>query len=108
MAIDQQLAARVRQALADERVAEKKMMGGLCFMVDGHMCGGVDKDRLILRVGADAYERTLKLKHVREMDITGKPLRGFVIVQSAGVKTQRAVNSWIRRALDFVRTLPAR
>ena len=108
MAIDEKLAARVRHALAGKNAIEKKMMGGLCFMVGGHMCVGVDKDRLMVRVGADAHERALKLKHATPMDITGKPLRGFVLVRPEGVAAQRAVDVWVKRGLDFVASLPKR
>jgi TfoX/Sxy family transcriptional regulator of competence genes len=106
MAFDEALAARVRLALAGELTTEKKMMGGLCFMVVGHMCVGVTKNQLMVRVGADAYQHSLKLKHVAPMDFTGKPLRGFVFVRQEGVRTQRAVDAWIRRGLHFVATLP--
>jgi TfoX/Sxy family transcriptional regulator of competence genes len=106
MAYDETLAARVRLALAGERTNEKKMMGGLCFMVSGHMCAGVTKNQLMVRVGADAYQRSLKLKHATPMEFTGKPLRGFVFVQPEGVTTQRAVDAWVKRGLNFVATLP--
>ena len=106
MAYDETLAARVRLALVSERASEKKMMGGLCFMVGSHMCVGVTKNQLMVRVGADAYQRSLKLKHAAQMDFTGKPLRGFVLVRSEGVITQRAVDAWIKRGLQFVATLP--
>ncbi len=106
MAFDEKLAARVRIALAGQHVSEKKMMGGLCFMVHGHMCVGVEKNQLMVRVGTDAYEPALKLKHAAPMDFTGKPLRGFVFVRPEGVETQRAVAAWIKRGLDFVTRLP--
>jgi TfoX N-terminal domain len=106
MAYDETLAARVRLALTGERTNEKKMMGGLCFMVRGHMCASVTKNQLMVRVGADAYQRSLKLKHTAPMEFTGKPLRGFVFVQPAGVTSQRAVDTWVKRGLHFVSTLP--
>jgi TfoX/Sxy family transcriptional regulator of competence genes len=106
MAYDETLAARVRLALTGERASEKRMMGGLCFMVRGNMCAGVTKNQLMVRVGADAYQRALKLKHAAPMEFTGKPLRGFVFVLPEGVTTQRAVDTWIKRGLNFVATLP--
>ncbi|MBL8381663.1 MAG: TfoX/Sxy family protein [Burkholderiales bacterium] len=98
----------MRLALAGEPVTEKKMMGGLCFMVRGHMVCGVAMDRLMVRVGADGYEAALRLAHAAPMDFTGRPLRGFVYVAAAGVSTQRGVAAWMKRALAFVAGLPAK
>lgn len=108
MAYDNKLAARVRIALAGQPATEKAMMGGLCFMVGGHMCVGVTNDKLMVRVGADGHARALTLKHAVPMDFTGKPLKGFVFVLPAGCATQRAVDAWVKRALAFVATLPAK
>lgn len=108
MAYDERLAARVRLALAAELTVEKKMMGGLCFMVRGHMCCGVEKERLMVRVGPQAHERALKLKHAAPMDFTGRPMRGFVYVLPPGVATQRGVGAWVKRGLEFVSSLPAK
>ena len=108
MAYDEKLAIRVRIALAGERANEKKMMGGLCFMVRGHMCVGVDKDKLMVRTGSEAHAKALTLKHAVPMDFTGKPLKGFVYVLPAGCGTQRAVDAWVKRGLAFVATLPPR
>ena len=106
MAFDDKLAMRVRIALAGERANEKQMMGGLCFMVRGHMCAGVTKDKLMLRVGAAGHAHALTLKHAVPMDFTGKSLKGFVFVLPAGCATQRAVDAWVKRAMAFVATLP--
>ena len=108
MAYDEKLAARVRLALAAEFTTEKKMMGGLCFMVRGHMCCGVETERLMVRVGPQAHERALKLKHAAPMDFTGRPMRGFVYVLPPGVAKQRGVDAWVRRGLEFVVSLPAK
>ena len=108
MAYDENLAARVRLALAAELTTEKKMMGGLCFMVRGHMCCGVEKERLMVRVGPQAHERALKLKHAAPMDFTGRPMRGFIYVLPQGLATQRGVDAWVRRGLEFVAALPAK
>ena len=105
MAFDEKLAARVRLALTGEPVSEKKMVGGLCFMVRGHMCIRVDKNRLMVRVGADAHERALKLKHAVPMDFIGRAMRGFIFVEPAGCTTQRGVDAWVRRGLAFVTSL---
>ena len=106
MAHDDKLAARVRLVLAGQRATEKTMMGGLCFMVRGHMCVGVTQDKLMVRTGAAGHAHALTLKHAVPMDFTGKPLKGFVFVLPAGCATQRAVDAWVKRALTFVATLP--
>lgn len=93
MAYDDKLAARVRLALSGEPCAEKKMMGGLCFMV---------------RTGPEGHAKALTLKHVVPMDFTGKPLKGFVFALPPGCSTQRAVDAWVKRALTFTATLPAK
>jgi TfoX/Sxy family transcriptional regulator of competence genes len=109
MAYDERLADRVRKALGDvSDVTERRMFGGIAFMVRGNMCCGIIDDRLMVRVGADAYETALKLTHAGPMDFSGKAMRGFVIVSADGARTTRQVRTWIDRALDFVRTLPAK
>jgi TfoX/Sxy family transcriptional regulator of competence genes len=81
MAFDEQLAARVRKLLADRSdVTERRMFGGLTFMVRGHMCCGVQGDELILRLGPDGAGEALASQHARPMDFTGRPLAGFVSV----------------------------
>jgi hypothetical protein len=82
------------------------MFGGLCFMVSDHMCCGVINDTLMARVGPKQYEECLKLKHVKEMDFTGKPLKGMVYVQAQGVADDRELERWVDRCLEFVRSLP--
>jgi hypothetical protein len=108
MAYNDKLAGRVRIALAGERASEKQMMGGLCFMVRGHMCVGVTQDKLMVRTGPQGHAHALTLKHAVPMDFTGKSLKGFVFVLPPGCATQRAVEAWVKRALAFVATLPAR
>lgn len=89
-------------------MVEKKMFGGLSFMVKGHMCCGVVGDELMVRVGPDGYEAALERPHARPMDFTGKPLKGFVYVAPQGFSTQSTLERWIRLALEFVETLPAK
>ena len=103
MPYDAQLATRVRQIFAARRVAfsEKRMMGGVCFMVDGKMCIGVEKDRLMARIGADAYDSALKRRGCVRMDFTGKSMRGFVFVNPEGTSSKRDLASWIALALKF-------
>lgn len=103
MAYDEQLAQRVRQVLNDQAVSfeEKRMMGGLCFMVDGKMCVGVEKDRLMARIGPEAYDAALKRRGCTPMDFTGRPMRGFVFVSAEGLATRREMDAWIALALEF-------
>ena len=107
MAYDEALADRVREALGREKgVEEIKMMGGLCFMVGGHMALGIVGEGLMVRVGPDGYDRALARVHAREMDFTGRPLRGFVFVDPAGIGTKRSLGSWVAPAVAFVKDLP--
>ena len=87
---------------------EKKMFGGLCFMVSGHMCCGIVGDTLMARVGPDQYEVCLDLPHVRKMDFTGRPMRGMLYVDPDGIAEDDALSEWLGRCLSFVHTLPAR
>jgi len=87
-------------------VEEKRMFGGLCFMLNGHMCCGVEKDRLMVRVGRDRYETLLKKPHARELDFTGKPLKGFLFVNEAGYRTASGLASWLDEAVECVRGKP--
>jgi len=107
MSYDEKLSERLRAALKGTKgLAERKMFGGLCFTVDGHMVCGVVDDKLMLRVGPEQHEAVLKLKHARPMDFTGKPMKGMVYVASEGCTTAAKVKPWVKRALDFVKTLP--
>jgi hypothetical protein len=107
MAYDETLAERIREALAGERgVDEIKMMGGLCFMVGGHMALGIVGEELMVRVGPDGYERALSRVHAREMDFTGRAMKGFVFVAPAGISTKRSLESWVAPAAAFAKTLP--
>ena len=109
MAFDESLAARIRDALArTKNVEEKKMFGGIGFLLDGNMLVGVWKNSLIARVGPDAYEDAMLEPHVGEFDITGKPMKGWVMVEPEGVDDDNQLKDWIRRAEEFVGTLPAK
>ena len=76
-------------------------MGGLCFMLDGKMCVGVEKDRLMARIDPAVYEAALRKKGCMPMDFTGRPMRGFVFVNSAGLTTDDELDYWLRLAIDF-------
>ncbi len=102
MAYSEKLADRVRTELAHHKaVEEKKMMGGLTFMVNGKMCLGVLKDDLMVRLGPAVYDTALKKKGCREMNFTGKPMKGFVFVNPKGISNKKDFGYWIDLALDF-------
>ena len=109
MSYDDAVAKRVRKVLAQRRnVAERRMFGGLTFMVGGHMACGIIGDELMVRVGPDAYPEALADRHAREMDFTGTPLKGFVFVAPKGFATDDALRAWVDRAVEFVKTLPVK
>lgn len=103
MAYDEQLAERVRGVFTRRKVkfAEKRMMGGLCFLVDDKMCVGVEKERLMVRLDPEIYEAALKRKGCGPMDFTGRPMRGFVFVRETGFSDDRDLASWLALALEF-------
>ena len=107
MVYDKGLAQRVREILEeDPAFAEKKMFGGICFLLFGNMVCGIIKDDLIVRVGTDSYEEMLKMPHAGKFDITGKPMKGWVMVLSEALDLDEELNDWVQRAISFVRTLP--
>jgi TfoX/Sxy family transcriptional regulator of competence genes len=107
MAYDEGLAHRLRELLEDrEGIAEKKMFGGLAFLLHGHMCCGVVGDELMVRVGPEAYADTLARPHAREMDFTGKPLRGMVYVATEGFDADGDLRAWVERGVAFASSLP--
>ncbi len=106
MAYDEKLADRVRDILeGDLGVSERKMFGGLAFMVDGHMACGIVGDDLMLRLGAEGAEAALRKPHVRPMDFTGRPMKGMVFVEPAGLRGA-TLGRWVTTATTFARTLP--
>lgn len=109
MAYDDGVAQRLREALAERRdIVEKKMFGGMAFMLSGNMCCGVVNDTLMARVGPDQYAAALKVKHTHEMDFTGKPLKGFIYVAPEGFDADEDLQSWVDRCVAFTGSLPAK
>lgn len=109
MAYDEGLAQRVREVLADRKdLEEKRMFGGLAFLLSGHMCVGVLGEELMVRVGPEAYEKSVRLPHARKMDFTGRPMKGFVYVAEKGIAVDRELKRWIARGVAFVSALPAK
>ncbi len=107
MAYDETLAQRLRIALADEeKIVEKKMFGGIAFMVRGHMTVGIVKDELLVRVGPETHAKALAKPFARVMDFTGKPMKGFIYVEAPGIDTAAKLKAWVKMGLDFTRGLP--
>ena len=107
MAYDEGLAFRLEEYFADRGDVEmKKMFGGLCFMVRKHMCCGIVGDTLMARVGPEQYEACLSESHVREMDFTGKALKGMVYVSPEGFEADDDLYHWLKLCEDFIATLP--
>ena len=106
MSYDEKLAERIRRVIPlTGDIVEKKMFGGLAFLLDGKMFVGIADKDLMVRVGPDAYEAALARPHVRPMDFTGRPLNGYVYVGAAGSRTDDAVAEWVQQAMRFVRTV---
>ena len=106
MAYDKHLAERIRRVLSKRRaITEKQMFGGLAFLAHGKMCCGIVGRELMVRVGPEAYEKALSRRHVRPMDFTGKPLKGFVYVSREGFTSAKSLKGWIDQSIDFARTL---
>lgn len=108
MAYDEQLGQRIRDALrATTGVSERKMFGGLTFLVAGRMCCGIVGKDLMVRVNEDEFEEVMRDRHVRPMDFTGRPLKGFVYVSPPGVRTPAMLKAWVDRGRRFVRQASA-
>lgn len=109
MAYDEGVAARIRDEFGDRPdIAEKKMFGGLAFMHSGNMCCGIVDDMLMARVGPVAYEEVLQRPHTREMDFTGKSLKGFVYVEAEGFAEDDQLRFWLALCEAFTGSLPAK
>jgi TfoX/Sxy family transcriptional regulator of competence genes len=107
MAVDKELIERVRKMLRQRNgVSEKRMFGGVAFMLDGNMCCGVTKELLVLRLGEEGVVAALKQPHTREMDFTGKPMKSMAFVDPLGTRADADLDAWIRRGVRFVRALP--
>jgi TfoX/Sxy family transcriptional regulator of competence genes len=109
MAFDEKLAARIRGVVGKrDGISEKKMFGGIAFLLNGKMlCGVIDSD-LMVRVGPARHDEALARPHAREMDFTGRPLTGYVYVAPRGTATAASLRNWVLDGFSFVSTLPAR
>jgi TfoX/Sxy family transcriptional regulator of competence genes len=107
VAYDEKLAQRIRTILSSRRdVVERKMFGGIAFMIRGHMSCGIVGPTLMVRIDPDEEDRLLRLAHVRPMDFTGRPMRGFLYVDPPGIATAAALRTWTRRAAAWAESQP--
>ena len=108
MAYNEELAERVREALADRTdVEEKRMFGGLTFMVGGQMCCGVLKNDLVVRIEPDEFDALVAQPHVRPFDFSGRPMQGMVYVENSAFVDARVLRTWVQRGIDYVAAHPA-
>ncbi len=102
MAFDEKLVDRIRESLVDiKQVEEKNMFGGVCFMVNGKMCIGVVKDEMMCRINPKMDEIVLEKVGCRQMDFTGKPMKGYVFISEEGMKKQKDFDYWVSLCLEF-------
>lgn len=109
MAYDERLAERVRNVLKRRKgFSEKKMFGGICFLLNGNMCCGVTTEELMLRLGPEKAAEALEEPHTREMDFTGRPMKSMVYVMPGGYRDEADLIDWVQRAVKFAGSLPAK
>ncbi len=109
MAYDEGLAERIREVLAErDDIREKRMFGGIAFLLGGNMSVGIVNDVLMVRVGKDDYPAMLRQPYARAMDFTGKSLTGFVYVDPEGIDDDNDLRVWIERGVAFASALPAK
>ena len=107
MSYDENLGSRVTSILADKpNMIEKKMFGGVGYLINGNMACGLNKEYLIVRVGPDSYQEALDDPHTKIFDITGRPMTGWVMVAPEGCSTEDGLESWVGRGIAFADTLP--
>jgi TfoX/Sxy family transcriptional regulator of competence genes len=109
MAYDEGLAERIRAVLDEQPgVSERRMFGGIAFLVNGHMSVGIVQDKLMVRVGPESYAQVLRERHARRMDFTGRPMKGFVYVVPDGYETDADLARWVDLGVSYVASLPAK
>ena len=107
MAFDEQLAESVRQRIKGHPgVVEKKMFGGVAFLVNGNMSVGIHKNELIVRLAPEETETALKEPGARIFDITGRPMKGWLLVGGPGIKESKSLSNWVRRGVSYAGSLP--
>ena len=107
MAYDEALSERIRDVLKNTKgVVEKKMFGGIAFMLDGNMTCGITGELLMLRLGDEGAAAALKEKHTRAMDFTGRPMKSMVFVEPGGLKSAESLRKWVMLSVDAAKSLP--
>ena len=106
MAYDLKLAERIRSKLDELPFEEKKMFGGVGFLLNGNMACGVNKDNLIVRINPEKQNTLLKNPHAKPFDLTGKPMKGWLVIEADGVKTNKQLGTWVKEGVEFALTLP--
>lgn len=106
MAYDLKLAERIRSELDGVPFEEKKMFGGVGFLLNGNMACGVNKDNMIVRVEPEKHNTLLKKPHAKPFDLTGKPMKGWLLVEADGVKTAKQLSVWVKEGVEFASSLP--
>ena len=109
MAFDERLAERIRGSLRRRKgLVEKKMFGGVAFLLNGNMCVGVHKSELIVRLAPEETDAALAKPHVRRFDLTGRPMQGWILVEAAGINTDAKLGKWVAVAVKYAGSLPAK
>ena len=109
MPFDHALAERMRRALGRrKRLTEKQMFGGIGFLLNGNMCCGIHKSAMIVRIAPEETERVLAQAHTRVFDLTGRPMKGWVLIEPAGLKTPAQLRKWVELSASYAATLPAK
>ena len=107
MAFDEKLAERVRRQVGKRGgLSETKMFGGLAFLLNGNVSCGIHGDELIVRIDPETTESALAEPGTRIFDMTGRPMKGWILVDAAGLKDEAALAKWVRRGLDYATSLP--
>jgi|SRR2546425_13177048 len=109
MAFDERLAERIRGTLGKRKgLVEKRMFGGVAFLLNGNMCVGVHKSDLIVRLAAEETDAALSQPHTRRFDLTGRPMKGWILVEPAGLKTDAKLGRWVQVAAKHASSMPAK
>lgn len=106
MAYNLKLAERIRSQLDGIPVVEKNMFGGVGFLLNGNMACGVNKDNLIVRIDPEKQNTLLKKPHAKPFDLTGRPMKGWLVVEADGIKTEKQLSTWVKEGVEFASTLP--
>lgn len=109
MPYNEELDERIQKVVAGwKHTTRKKMFGGVCHLINGNMFCGVHKDSLILRLGEETARQAMTAAHVREFDITGKPMKGWVMVGEGGYRDENELKGWLEKAKKFAKSLPGK